>query len=293
MEILKISPTGGNAMTIKSTAPEIKYFNPASLVYYNSRAEMAMDLDARLSWFHHEKPGWKITIDGTRIFGMEVYVNNEYEDPDNPNEVLTAREKEIQYVAVGFVSMLDDNGVRVTTVPINTDATDPNFMGKLYEQGAHFLLDMNGYNPYNISAEQWREHFENKNRERNRLNRLRQKAVPGGTDGQKSIQSENTAESAVDAAGSAFISNAPESLAPDSYIRETISSSAYETSSVMELFKETLDNPVEFSDRAKLKNHFDKFCIFKVGDTFENLQFEEQKTIVDDIESIIASKKQG
>ena len=74
-------------MTIKSTAPEIKYFNPASLVYYNSRAEMAMDLDARLSWFHHEKPGWKITIDGTRIFGMEVYVNNEYEDPDNPNEV--------------------------------------------------------------------------------------------------------------------------------------------------------------------------------------------------------------
>lgn len=61
----------------------------------------------------------------------------------------------------------------------------------------------------------------------------------------------------------------------------------------MELFKETLDNPAEFSDKAKLKNHFDKFCIFKVGDTFENLQFEEQKTIVDDIEAIIASKKQG
>ena len=65
---------------------------------------------------------------------MEVYVNNDYEDPDNPNELLTAREKEIQYVAVGFISMLDENGVRVTTVPINIDATDPNFMGKLYAE---------------------------------------------------------------------------------------------------------------------------------------------------------------
>ena len=110
-------------MAIKSTAPEIKYFNPASLVYYNSRGEMTMDLDARLSWFHHEKPGWKITIDGTRIFGMEVYVNNDYEDPDNPNELLTAREKEIQYVAVGFISMLDelDDGTKINEINVIHD----------------------------------------------------------------------------------------------------------------------------------------------------------------------------
>lgn len=275
-------------MAIKSTAPEIKYFNPASLVYYNSRGEMTMDLDARLSWFHHEKPGWKITIDGTRIFGMEVYVNNDYEDPDNPNELLTAREKEIQYVAVGFISMLDENGVRVTTVPINIDATDPNFMGKLYEQGAHFLLDMNGYNPYNISPEQWRDHFENKNRERARLGRLRQKAglkaAPSETFGSDSGVVSELPEPSY---------GAPEALTSEEYIRETINSSAYDTESVMELFRETLDNPADFSDRAKLKNHFDKYCIFKVGDTFENLQLEEQKIIMDDIENLIRIKKQG
>lgn len=287
-EINKIS-SGGIKMITKSTAPDVKSFNPASLVYYNNRGEMAMDLDARLSWFHHEKNGWKITIDGTRIFGMEVYVNNEYEDPENPNELITAREKEIQYVAVGFVSMLDENGVRVTTVPINTDATDPNFMGKLYEQGAHFLLDMNGYNPYNISSEQWRDHFENKNRERNRVSRLRQKA--GRTTPEINDQQIGEVTGLTETSEIPYIGNAPESLASEEYIRETINASPYNTAEIMDIFKQTLDNPSEFSDKGKLKNHFDKFCIFKVGDTFENLQFEEQKTIVNDIENIIKSKR--
>lgn len=144
------------------TGPEVKEFNPATLVYKNENGDKVLTLDAKMAWFHHLKPGWRITIDGLRVFGMEVYVNNTYESPNEPGKFFSRREKEIVYQAVGFISMLDAKSVRVASVPMNIDASDPDFCGKLFEDGAEFLLDFCGFNVYNITKEQWEAAMESR-----------------------------------------------------------------------------------------------------------------------------------
>ena len=144
------------------TGPEVKEFNPAALVYKDDNGDKVLNLDAKMAWFHHLKPGWRITIDGLRVFGMEVYVNNTYEMPDEPGKFFSRREKEIVYQAVGFISMLDSKSVRVASVPMNIDASDPDFCGKLFEDGAEFLLDVCGFNVYNITKEQWEAAMESR-----------------------------------------------------------------------------------------------------------------------------------
>lgn len=287
-------------MSEYNIAPDVKSFNPAELVYYNKRNEMALDLDARLAWFYHVHKGWRLTLDGTRIFGMEVYVNNEYENEEDPTQLKVVREKEIQYQAVGMISMLNDQGVRVTTVGINVDASDPDFMGRLFEQGAYFLLDMSGFSPYNISAEQWQEAAQHKEAERNRLNVLKgkiqqQNAISTGTTEVIPEQVPTAAPSMVQTAEmpSNITHSAPESLTPQEFISNIVNSQTYDLDDVKKMYFETLDEEQqkECADPSKLTVKFDKFCIVKAGDGFMELTPEDQKGIVDNIQHMLEKKK--
>lgn len=281
---------------ISSIAPEIQHFNPAEQVYLNDKKELAMDLDARLAWFYHKHKGWRITLDGTRVFGMEVYVNNEYEDEEKPGNIKYVRDKEVQYQAVGMISILDNNGVRVSTVGINVDASDPDFMGRMFEQGAYFLLDMNGFNPYNISAAQWQEAAERKEKESQRVSALKEKATSNSNiiSEPKNNQLISAPEYIQEQGPQIFAQEAPESLTPKEYAQQILNSSGYDVDEIKKLYLKTLDDNQQaecMSNPEALTLKFDKFCIVRVGDSFAELGPEEQKQVVDHIENTLNKKK--
>lgn len=137
------------------TPVDEKRFNPARYVYMNNKNEKCMDLPARLMWFYSDRKGWRITLDGVRAVGIETYVDQEYVTPEHPNEPEVVREKEIENYAIGFFSIINEEGYRVTTTGASVKMSNGDFMEELMEKGYFLLLDFCGYSPYNISVEDW------------------------------------------------------------------------------------------------------------------------------------------
>lgn len=257
------------------TGPTPRDFNPASLVYKNDEGDKVLDLDAKMAWFHWLKPGWRITIDGLRVFGMETYVNNTYEIPDKPGEYISRREKEIIYQAVGFISMLDSKSVRVASVPMNTDASDPDFCGKLFEDGAEFLLDFCGFNVYNITKAQWEAAYEEK---------LRGKKIKPNDPAYEEMQNQamdslysNTRPESVDS----FPSEEPfrsEDTDPFDEDDADFNNVPITNKGDMDLSIENMVNiynsvrmlPIE-NNKPELEKQFDRYCFKEEGDFYNNL----------------------
>lgn len=303
--------------------PVTEEFNPAEFVYKDDDGNRVLDLDARMAWFYHLKRGWKITIDGLRVFAMEVYVNNTYakEDPEGSvdGEYVTMREKENIFVAVGFISMLDENGVRVTSVPMNVDASDPDFCGKLFELGTQFILDMTGFNIYNISRQQWAQAYEK---------RLRLKQADSededGREWTKSRQLREKAEAAAPVSRAVEVpEQAPQAPAPKKekktkLLDDLIPDKApmgigiaelsgtldfapapepkqegglpdpEDIQGMMDYYNSSLPEPLASAD---LLDGFNRFCIYRQGCTYQDMEPGERQELREAIGQKIKSNK--
>lgn len=306
------------------TGPEVKEFNPATLVYKNDDGDKVLSLDAKLAWFHWLKPGWRITIDGLRVFGMEVYVNNTYEVPNKPGEQFSRREKEIVYQAVGFISMLDANSVRVASVPMNIDASDPDFCGKLFEDGAEFLLDFCGFNVYNITKAQWEAAMEerlsaNRNRVSPSVNNIPPRSSEVSVydnasdsdynsdnfeapqaDSQKQQQFfenliPNQPPAAVDSPVETDPFNFHEAFTgmPHANVVASEPEDGDELSigNMLKLYNQynqTLPKPLPESE---LQNGFERYCIFLKGLIYTEMDANDQYEVLNDLKKMIADSK--
>lgn len=261
------------------TGPTPRDFNPAALVYKNDEGDKVLDLDAKMAWFHWLKPGWRITIDGLRVFGMETYVNNTYEIPDKPGEYISRREKEIIYQAVAFISMLDSKSVRVASVPMNIDASDPDFCGKLFEDGAEFLLDFCGFNVYNITKAQWEAAMEEKLKGRkikpndpayeemqnqamdNLYSNKRPESIDDYGVSEEEQFNSNDADPFEEEEEEANFNNMPITNQGETDLS---------AENVMNIYNSVRMLPID-GNQADLEKQFDRYCMREVGDFYNNL----------------------
>lgn len=306
----------------KGIAPATKTdFNPAALVYRDDEGNKVLNLDAKLAWFYATKPGWKITFDGLKVIGLEVYVNNTYASADNPEEHITKREKETVYVAVGLVSMVDDKGVRVATVPMNIDAMDRDFCGTLFEDGAEFLLEMNGFNIYNITAEQWAAAMETRIRAARAAGRVKPQAGQAAA-GELPEPETGGAAPSPDDFFDQFVPNEPPLSAglpsgskpfdfefgaggqEDIFGRPVPgdvfddvdydgNGSEISIANVMKLFAEFNKTRSQPCAPEEMQQEFERYCIYKKGGLYNEMNDQGKYEVVDSLKKEIASAKGG
>ncbi len=115
-------------------------FNPALYVKKTPSGELEIPLFARLLWLNSERPGWRITSEKFSVLAVEV--------PEGKNV-------SVRYIAAGHVSVVDEQGRRVLSVPASTEVDTPSFAEDLFRAGAELALDILGFHVRNIPAECW------------------------------------------------------------------------------------------------------------------------------------------
>jgi len=115
-------------------------FNPALYVKKTPSGELKIPLFARLLWLNSERPGWRITSEKFSVLAVEV--------PEG-------KSTSVRYIATGHVSVVDEQGRRVLSVPASTEVDTPSFAEDLFRAGAELALDILGFHVRNIPAECW------------------------------------------------------------------------------------------------------------------------------------------
>ena len=115
-------------------------FNPALYVKKMPDGTLELPLFARMLWLNAERPGWRITSEKFSVVAIEI--------PEG-------QEKAIRYVAIGHVSVIDEQGRKVLSVPSSTEVDSPFFAEDLFRFGAELALDILGFHVRNIPAECW------------------------------------------------------------------------------------------------------------------------------------------
>jgi len=115
-------------------------FNPALYVRKGPSGELELPLFARIMWLNSERPGWRITSDKFSVLAVEV--------PEG-------KSVSVRYIATGHVSVVDEQGRRVLSVPASTEVDSPSFAEDLFKAGAELALDILGFHVKNIPAECW------------------------------------------------------------------------------------------------------------------------------------------
>lgn len=126
-------------------------FNPAFYVSFSADGEKFLDLSAKMLWFKHQYPGYRIVSDGMDVFTHE--------------SVDSSGEREPKTILLGHVAVLDADGVRVISVPcsVSVDSVGGDCAMEFFEAGADLALDCMGMTVYNITSDNWREYWEIKN----------------------------------------------------------------------------------------------------------------------------------
>lgn len=115
-------------------------FNPALYVRKGPSGELEMPLFARILWLNSERPGWRITSEKFTVLAIEV--------PEG-------KTVSVRYIATGHVSVVDEQGRKVLSVPASTEVDSPFFAEELFRVGAELALDILGFHVRNIPAEYW------------------------------------------------------------------------------------------------------------------------------------------
>jgi hypothetical protein len=126
-------------------------FNPAFYVSFSPEGEKFLDLPAKMLWFNHAYPGYRIVSDGMDVFTHEI--------------VDASGDRQLKTILLGHVAILDANGVRVISVPcsVSVNSSGGDCAMEFFEAGADLALDNMGMTVYNITSDQWREYWEVKN----------------------------------------------------------------------------------------------------------------------------------
>ena len=103
--------------------------------------ELELPLFARIMWLNAERPGWRITSEKFSVIAAEV--------PEGKS--ISTR-----YIATGHVSVVDEQGRKVLSVPASAEVDSPFFAEELFRAGAELALDILGFHVRNIPSEYWR-----------------------------------------------------------------------------------------------------------------------------------------
>lgn len=103
---------------------------------------LSLPLFARMLWLNSERPGWRITSEKFSVVAIEV--------PEG-------QENSVRYIALGHVSVIDEQGRKVLSVPTSTEVDSPLFAEDLFRIGAELALDILGFHVKNIPAEYWEQ----------------------------------------------------------------------------------------------------------------------------------------
>ena len=117
-------------------------FNPALYVRKGPSGELELPLFARIMWLNSERPGWRITSEKFTVLAVEV--------PEG-------KSTSVRYIATGHVSVVDEQGRRVLSVPASAEVDTPFFAEDLFRAGAELALDILGFHVKNIPAECWKK----------------------------------------------------------------------------------------------------------------------------------------
>lgn len=283
-----------------------KNFNPADYLTKNPKTrELEMDLDARLAWFFALNPGWRIVLDpNVEAYSMladdddedeeyaeqedeeESFDEDEYEEDETENP-RKHRRKIVNSILFSVV-MLDNNGVRVSSVFVDEDPSKPNYAFRAYEKGAYFLLDMNGFSPYYITAEQYALHEKKSEELRKNINETKRIADESKSAFQKKYEKEITqvAESVAADGGQEpgnDINAQKDSDSDDSYKK------------MLEIFLSAVDEEESkkcIADPKRLKTQFDRICYIAVGLPWEKVESEPAKNqILNKLDEMLRAKK--
>jgi len=115
-------------------------FNPALYVRKGPSGELELPLFARIMWLNSERPGWRITSEKFAVLAVEV--------PEG-------KSTSVRYIATGHVSVVDEQGRKVLSVPASTEVDSPFFAEDLFRAGAELALDILGFHVKNIPAACW------------------------------------------------------------------------------------------------------------------------------------------
>ena len=115
-------------------------FNPALYVRKTPSGELELPLFARIMWLNAERPGWRITSEKFSVIAVEV--------PEGKS--ISTR-----YIATGHVSVVDEQGRKVLSVPASAEVDSPFFAEDLFRAGAELALDILGFHVRNIPSEYW------------------------------------------------------------------------------------------------------------------------------------------
>jgi len=115
-------------------------FNPALYVRKGPSGELELPLFARIMWLNSERPGWRITSEKFTVLAVEV--------PEG-------KSVSVRYIATGHVSVVDEQGRKVLSVPASTEVDSPFFAEDLFRAGAELALDILGFHVKNIPAACW------------------------------------------------------------------------------------------------------------------------------------------
>lgn len=115
-------------------------FNPALYVRKAPSGELELPLFARIMWLNAERPGWRITSEKFSVIAVEV--------PEGKS--ISTR-----YIATGHVSVVDEQGRKVLSVPASAEVDSPFFAEDLFRAGAELALDILGFHVRNIPSEYW------------------------------------------------------------------------------------------------------------------------------------------
>lgn len=118
-------------------------FNPALYVTTRDDGNVDLSIRHRIMWMRSIYPGWRFTSDSYDIVAL----------PDGEDNTIE------RFFAFGHVSVVNEQGVRIQTVPASTEIADSEFARDLFLDGVETILTFLGFDVENISEEQWKERY--------------------------------------------------------------------------------------------------------------------------------------
>lgn len=262
-----------------------KRFNPAFYISFSSDGEKYLDLAAKMLWFKHEYPGYRIVSDG-----MDVFTHESVDDDG---------ERVPKTILLGHVAVLNREGVRILSVPcsVSVNASGGDCALEFFEVGADLALDSLGLTPYNITSDQWAEYWRVK---KGWEEKQRESERPFGI---KSLFAGKEPERAVSSAPAEPQEKTPNFIgqmsAVDAMNEVEEGDESGEEQNVLRIFRDVLVyfpnevpsyRPGTPVDAEMLEKLFDRFCLSLTGAQWDVADTVERGQIMEKMESLLSEK---
>ncbi len=259
-------------------------FNPAFYVSFTADGEKFLPLAAKMLWFKHEYPGYRIVSDGMDVFTHEVLTES--------------GEKMPKTILLGHVAVLDAEGMRVISVPcsVSVNSSGGDCAVEFFEVGADLALDSMGMTVYNITSGQWSEYWKVKNG----WEEERDGSSGGSVIGRLFGKSAPERESPQEANKKSFAARTPETIQkmPAIEAMDEVEGEASEDN-VLSIFRDVLVycpnevpsyRPGTNVDEEMLSRLFDRFCLALTGAQWDVADDIEKGQILEKMKALLHDK---